>query len=141
MDLQALADRTEIRELLVRYAYAFRTRQFDLLDDAFTDGATIDYTALGGSVAYWADTKAFVGGFIGSVHLFHLLIGDMTLSVAPDGATASAETTWHVAYQAKADSPVVQSYGIYRDRFARVDGEWRFAARVDLPSVTFTNPL
>ena len=42
--LQDLSDRQEIQELLAAYSYAIDFRDWDALDDVFTEDATIDYT-------------------------------------------------------------------------------------------------
>ena len=49
------ADRAAIREVLAWYMRAMRVRDVDLMDAGFTADATIDYTAIGGSVASWPE--------------------------------------------------------------------------------------
>ena len=64
MDLQTLADRIEINDLLTRYAHAVDTKDWALYRTVFTADAHIDYESAGGikgdleTVADWleADT-------------------------------------------------------------------------------------
>ena len=45
LDAQEVADRVEINGLLTRYCTAIDSKQFDLLDDVFTEDALIDYSS------------------------------------------------------------------------------------------------
>jgi 3-phenylpropionate/cinnamic acid dioxygenase small subunit len=61
MDLQTLADRLEINDLLTRYAHAVDSKDWTLYRSVFTDGAFIDYESAGGikgnreTVAKWLE--------------------------------------------------------------------------------------
>lgn len=48
MDLQTLADRISITDLLTRYAHAVDTKDWELYRTVFTPTAHIDYTSAGG---------------------------------------------------------------------------------------------
>ena len=48
MTVGELSDRIEIQDLLVRYARAIDTKDWDLLDTCFTPDAHVDYTSSGG---------------------------------------------------------------------------------------------
>ena len=74
-----------IREVLAWYMRAMRLRDVDLMDDVFTADAIIDYTAIGGSVASWPDTKPWLRGMI-DVELFMLFVGDVYPVFAADRA-------------------------------------------------------
>ena len=54
------SDVVEIREVLA----AMRLGDVDLMDDVFLPDAIIDYTAIGGSVASWTETKPWLRGMI-----------------------------------------------------------------------------
>ena len=47
-ELEALADRLAIEDLLTRYAHAVDRHDWDLYRSVFTDDAHIDYTSAGG---------------------------------------------------------------------------------------------
>ena len=50
MDLQALHDKIEIRELLARYARGVDTKDWELWKSVFTPDATLDYSSAGAPV-------------------------------------------------------------------------------------------
>jgi hypothetical protein len=60
MSLQEISDRLEIQELLVDYTQAIDRRNWDALDDVFTDDAFIDYAETGGSAGDLPSTKEFL---------------------------------------------------------------------------------
>jgi hypothetical protein len=128
------ADRAAIRDVLACYMRAMRLGDVDLMDAVFTADATIDYTAIGGSVASWPDTKPWLRGMI-DVELFMLFVGDVYPVFAADGQTAEVESTWHGVFVAAAGAPPLIIFGTYADRFVRTADGWRIAERVDHPAV------
>lgn len=125
-------DHFEIREVLVRYMLAMRTRDVDLMDDVFTPDATIDYTAIGGSRAPWSETKAWLRGMI-DVELFMLYVGDIYPTFERDDA-ADVESTWHGVFVAAAGVTPLTIFGTYTDRFVRTAAGWRISERTDHPA-------
>jgi hypothetical protein len=123
-----------IHEVLACYMRAMRRRDVDLMDDVFTADATIDYTAIGGSVASWPDTKPWLQGMI-DVELFMLFVGDVYPVFATDRQTAEVESTWHGVFVASADTPPLIVFGTYTDRFVRTPDGWRISERTDHPAV------
>src|SRR5690606_3023006 len=71
LSLQEISDRLEIEDLMVRYSHAIDTRQWDLLDELFTDDAHIDYTAMGGPAGDLAATKQILSTTLPLVPAFH----------------------------------------------------------------------
>jgi SnoaL-like domain len=128
------ADRAAIREVLAWYMRAMRLRDVDLMDAVFTADATIDYTAIGGSVASWPDTKPWLRGMI-DVELFMLFVGDVYPVFGADQQTAAVESTWHGVFVASADAPPLIVFGTYDDRFVRTPDGWRISERIDHPAV------
>ncbi len=59
-DVRRLLDRAEIADLLTRYTRAIDTGQVDVLDEVFTEDATIDYTASGGVSGPIAEVRAWL---------------------------------------------------------------------------------
>ena len=126
------ADLAEIRDVLARYMRAMRLGDVDLMDDVFTPDAIIDYTAIGGSVAPWIETKPWLRGMI-DVELFMLFVGDVHATFDPDGIGADVETSWHGVFVAAPDAPPLSIFGTYTDRFVRTPDGWRIEARTDNP--------
>lgn len=130
----AADDHAEIREVLARYMRAMRLHDVDLMDDVFTAEAVIDYTAIGGSKASWAETKGWLRGMIAVEH-FILFVGDVYPTFSDDGARATVESTWHGVFVATPDAPPLVIFGTYDDELVRTAAGWRISARTDHPAV------
>jgi 3-phenylpropionate/cinnamic acid dioxygenase small subunit len=93
MDLQTLADRLEINDLLTRYAHSVDSKNWALYRSVFTDDAFIDYESAGGikgdreAVANWLETT--MAGFPMTQHLIS------NIDVKIDGDTASVRAMFY----------------------------------------------
>ncbi|WP_069162753.1 nuclear transport factor 2 family protein [Nocardia altamirensis] len=138
LSLQEISDRLEIQDLMVRYSHAVDTRQWDLLDDIFTEDAHIDYTAMGGAEGDVAATKQFLAAMLPHFPAFQHLISNSSIVV--DGDTATARTMCHnPMLLSGGDGPrSLMLCGLwYHDTFARIDGQWRIAQRIEEKSYMF----
>jgi hypothetical protein len=135
----ASTDIVEIREVLARYMRAMRLGDVDLMDDVFLPDSVIDYTAIGGSVSAWTETKPWLQGMI-AVELFMLFVGDVYVTFDADGIGADVESSWHGAFVATADTPPLTIFGTYDDRFVRTPDGWRIEARKDNPMLQIPGP-
>lgn len=140
LSLQQISDRLEIGELIVDYAMAIDSQDFDALDELFTPDAWIDYTATGGIAGGLAEIKVFLpeglGHFISTQHL----TGPTKLVF--DGDTATGRTICHNPMTLPGPDGAAQTMTIglwYVDRFVRTGLGWRFAERVEELSY-FANP-
>jgi hypothetical protein len=130
LSLQEMSDRFEIQDLLVRYSHAIDTRQWDLLDDVFTPDAVIDYTATGGPRGTLGETKEFLSTVLDRFPAYQHLLGNVALEF--DGDSATGRTMCHNPMLPPGEQSGVLYVGLwYVDRFARVDGAWRIAERVE----------
>jgi 3-phenylpropionate/cinnamic acid dioxygenase small subunit len=90
MDLQTLADRLEINDLLTNYATAVDTKDWTLYRSVFTADAFIDYESAGGvkgsldEVTAWMETT--MAGFPMTQHL----IANVAVQLDGDAATVRA---------------------------------------------------
>jgi ketosteroid isomerase-like protein len=128
-------DVDDIREQLARYMRAMRLKDLDLMGTVFTDDAVVDYTAIGGSRAGWAETRRFLEATLAGVEQFRLHVGDVYVTLDADGAAADVETTWHGVFVPGGDAPPLLVYGTYDDRFVRTAAGWRIAVRADHPAL------
>jgi hypothetical protein len=133
-DTGEAADRLAIREVLATYMRAMRTHDVDMMDGVFTPDAMIDYTAIGGSRASWAETKPWLHTMI-DVELFMLYVGDVYPNFDPSGDAADVESTWHGVFVAAAGATPLVIFGTYTDRFVRTPEGWRIAERTDHPAI------
>jgi 3-phenylpropionate/cinnamic acid dioxygenase small subunit len=90
MDLQTLADRLEINDLLTRYAHSVDSKDWALYRSVFTDDAFIDYESAGGikgdreEVANWLEKT--MAGFPMTQHL----ISNIDVKIEGDRASVRA---------------------------------------------------
>jgi hypothetical protein len=129
-----MSDLDAIREVLARYMRAMRLQDVDLMDDVFTPEAVIDYSAIGGTKASWAETKPWLRGMIAVEH-FILHVGDVYPTFSEDGQRASVESTWHGVFVAAPDATPLLIYGTYDDELVRTPDGWRIHARTDHPAL------
>jgi len=90
MDMQTLADRLEINDLLTRYAHSVDSKNWTLYRSVFTDDAFIDYESAGGikgtreEVADWLEKT--MAGFPMTQHL----ISNIDVTINGDAASVRA---------------------------------------------------
>jgi uncharacterized protein (TIGR02246 family) len=125
-----VADRDEIEALIFEYARRIDDGDFDGVGELFAHGAvaTLDGTVLAeGAEAvaglYAATTRRYPEGTPRSHHV----TSNVVVRADGDDATAQSYFTVFQATEGVALQPIVT--GRYEDRFARVDGAWRFARR------------
>lgn len=93
MDLQTLADRIEINDLLTRYAHAVDSKDWALYRTVFTPDAHIDYESAGGvkgdieTVVSWLEQT--MAGFPMTQHLV------ANIDVKLDGDTATVRAMFY----------------------------------------------
>ncbi|MEU6658834.1 nuclear transport factor 2 family protein [Streptomyces sp. NPDC046821] len=143
LSLQEISDRLEIQDLMVRYSHAVDTRQWDLLDEVFAEGAVIDYTAMGGERGNLEQIKKFLASAMAGFPAFQHLISNTSLTF--DGDTATGRTMCHnpmvMPGEHGGDNGGVLYCGLwYVDTFVRVDGDWRIKERVEEKSYMYAAP-
>jgi hypothetical protein len=129
--LGRLLDRVEIDGLLAAYADAVTRRAFDELDDLFVPDCPIEIDThraeplrLTGAAAL----GAFVGAAIERFDFFELTI--LNAHIVVDGRDDATGRMYLCELRHDRDARRrSEAYGLYRDRYRRVDGRWRFAER------------
>lgn len=133
MTLQEISDRLEIQDLIARYSYALDSRDFDALDELFTEDAVLDYTATGAVRGTLAEMKTFVANaftmFAGTQHL----TTQTMIRFDDDGTTAHAKSACHNPMVFDGDlKPKMMIVGLwYVDTLVRTPQGWRFHERVE----------
>lgn len=128
-DLQAISDRLEIEELLVRYSRAIDHRDFETLETLFTDDAEFDAGSLGHPTGP-AAIRAMIEGTLTGLDATQHLVGKSLVEL--DGDRAEVHTyliSQHV--RESAPGPVKHYFlgGEYADRMVRTADGWRIAYR------------
>jgi 3-phenylpropionate/cinnamic acid dioxygenase small subunit len=137
MDLQTLADRLEINDLLTTYATSVDDKDWTAYRNVFTPDAFIDYESAGGVkgsvdevVAWMQETMA---GFPMTQHLV------ANVKVQLDGDTAKVRAMFYNPMQLPGMAEQSCCGGYYHHELVRTSDGWRSRSlRED--NVWFTNP-
>jgi len=128
-DPQTLADREEIRDVLVLYAKSLDQRDYAGLARVFTPDATGNYFA-GGTHVGLANISAFIERALSQCGVTQHLLGSIDVSVQGDAATANCYlAAIHVGKLPGYEGKVLTVWGTYRDRLIRTPGGWRISYR------------
>jgi hypothetical protein len=129
-DLQALADRFEIQDLISRYPVHVDNKALDELDQLFTPDARLDFTSFGGPAAGLTEVKDFLTGSLGMFASTQHMMG--LPMVVLSGDTATAKTSCHNPMVMEGPDGKRQAWLIglwYDDEFARTEDGWRITSR------------
>jgi 3-phenylpropionate/cinnamic acid dioxygenase small subunit len=121
------SDIDAIRDVLVRYATAIDTRDWQLFRTCFTDDAVTDY----GDIGRWSDIDG-ITGFMEAAHLGFRATNHMLSNFVIDleGDQARATTYFHAVLAFAGDSEDwIDSVGRYEDTLVRTPDGWRIAER------------
>ena len=128
MDLQTLADRAEITDLLTRYAHAVDRQDWDLFRTVFTPDARIDYTQVGGVAGDLDEVVGFLSQVIGMFEAIQHLISNIDIDIDGDHAKVSAMVYNPLKLP---DSPVWATGGWYHHELVRTPDGWRSRSLVE----------
>ena len=122
--VQELKDIDAIKRLKARYCHLVDSRSWDELATLWTDDATCDYGFFGKYSGPDEIVTRFFRELVSSTssfmaHMVHNPVIDVEGDSASGAWYLTAQTTIQPANQA------VWVMGIYRDRFRRVEGEWK----------------
>lgn len=133
------SDRQQIADLLTRYMMLIDAGDFAgigaLFRHAILRGPGNDQGTRGHEQVrqlYQSTTRLYPD--TGTPHTQHLL-SNVLIEVDPSGLSATAQSCFTV-FQALPDFPLQAIIaGRYRDRFEKVEGQWRFMERVMMPEL------
>ncbi|HWC33552.1 MAG TPA: nuclear transport factor 2 family protein [Mycobacteriales bacterium] len=129
-DIEALADRFAIQDLIAEYPVIVDSGKLDALDHLFTADAHLDFTGFGGPDGTLADVKEFLGKTLPMFAKTQHMMGLPLISL--NAHTATSRTSCHnPMLMAKPDGGH-QAWLIglwYDDEFVKTADGWRFAAR------------
>lgn len=133
LNLNAMADRMGIHDVLVRYCTAIDTLDYALLDSCFTADAHLDYSVMNGP----ADTYNVVRAWLeDSLHRLHAMQHSITNTVFDiDGDSAKTRTQFrnpNVMATADGQLNVFTVGGYYDDELIRTSDGWRIQQRVEV---------
>ncbi len=132
LTVQEISDRLEIQQLMVDYANAIDTRNFDALDRVFTADAYIDYRAMAGIDGRFPDVKAWLPQAMANFPHYQHLIGNMDIKVDGDAATSRTACFNPMVTALPGGGSQVMFLGLwYLDKFVRTPSGWRMCERVE----------
>lgn len=129
LTLQEMSDRFELQDLMVGYCYAVDDRDFDALDNIFTDDAVIDYSEMVGVKGSLSQIKEFLRASLAPVPMFQHAV--MTTQYKFDGDRAETRTVCHNPMVAPGDDgqPQALFFGLwYIHEFRRTPDGWRISS-------------
>lgn len=132
MDLQELADRAEIDDVLHRYTTAVDTFEWDRLDGVFTPDARIDYTETGGISGAYPEVKAWLAASLPAFtkRCMHSL-AQVVIGFANTGDEARVTAYFHNPMvipdgpEGAGGERLVEVGGIYHHTMVRTESGWR----------------
>lgn len=119
-------DKSDIAEVLVRYATGIDRRDWPLFRTVFTTDCVLDY----GDIGTWHGIDA-VTEFMDQAHAMagHTLHRLTNHTITVDGDTATARTYVDGLIMAADNTSGVNAIGLYDDELVRTPSGWRIARR------------
>lgn len=137
MDLQTLADRIEIRDVLTRYCHGIDRHDWEMYRSVFTDDAVIDYTSAGApKLSRDEMVEALRGAFDTMPFTQHHVTN---VEVHLDGDTATVLADFYNPMQMLGVDGRSTVGGYYHHEMVRTPDGWRSRHLVE-ETVYFVNP-
>ena len=135
MDLQTLADRLEVDDLLTRYTRAIDTGEWDRLDEVFTADAEIDYTSTGGIRGGYPEVKAWLAQNLPMFPRRQHVLGQREVLLDGDPAQTGRVTAYFlnpmVLPQRDGSELLWEFGGLYHHDLVRTGSGWRSRGLVE----------
>jgi 3-phenylpropionate/cinnamic acid dioxygenase small subunit len=128
-----LVDRLAIHDLVVRYAWAIDTKDWDALDTVFLPDAWLDYSSNpGGAVGHYPEIRAWLEKSLAPFPVTQHLVTNVDVTVDGDRAT-SRTMVYNPMGAATREGPLHFFFlgGRYDDELVRTPDGWRIAKRVE----------
>ena len=129
LSLQEISDRFEIQDLLVGYCYAVDDKDFDSLDQFFTEDAVIDYSEMVGVKGSLGEIKEFLRVSLEPIPMAQHAV--MTTQYKFDGDNCETRTVCHNPMVVPGDNGEPQTifFGLwYIHKFRRTETGWRISS-------------
>ncbi len=128
--VEELSDRMEINDLLIRYASAIDSRDWDQLDTCFTPDAEVDYASSGGIAGKYPEVRAWLEKSLAMFHVTVHYISNSTISLEGDRASGRTLVINPMAFpKDEGDLDILTVGAYYYDQLVRTDEGWRIASR------------
>jgi 3-phenylpropionate/cinnamic acid dioxygenase small subunit len=131
LTLQEMSDRLEIQDLLVDYAHAIDTKNWDALDDVFAADAFIDYSVMGGAKGSLAEIKRFLAGAMPMFPHTQHLVANMQIRVSGDHGTGRIMCHNPQVMEIQGKKRIFFLGLWYLDKYVRTPKGWRIQERIE----------
>lgn len=141
--VQYLLDRQAIVDQVNHYAHIVDRKEFDSLDQVFTEDAWVDYTASGGKAGNFAETKEFL---IQSMQMFSStqhLMSNIECEISEDGKSAKTVVMLFNPLTMPTPAGLYTFFcGVwYHDEWIKTDeGVWKMTKRIQENSYAYHRP-
>ncbi len=128
--LRQVLDRLEIQDLMHRYSHMVDQRQWELMDEVFAPGATIDYESTGGQRGDYRPTLEWLDRALEPWPLNLHFITNLVVQL--DGDRARSRCYFHAPMgrvEEDGSQLVITNAGWYDDELVRTEAGWRIAKR------------
>ena len=126
-----MSDRDEISDVLIRYATAIDTRDWDLFRRVFTADCALDYGAVGSWTGIEDVVTFMVEAHAGAGHTLHRVTN---VVAEVDGDSARTRAYVDALLMNLEGTGGVTAAGSYDDHLIRTDDGWRIRSRVFTPA-------
>lgn len=132
MTVEELLDRQEIDDLLVRYATAVDTKDWDLYETCFTPDAFIDYESAGGIKGKLPEVRAWLEKTLVMFPMTQHVVCNRVVEIDGDAGTARSVFYNPMGLpQEGARQILFFDGGYYNDKLVRTDQGWKISERIE----------
>jgi 3-phenylpropionate/cinnamic acid dioxygenase small subunit len=125
-----IRDRTEITQLLYRYARAIDDKDYETLNAVFTSDAAINYNVERGTELPFRELGKWLRQALRTFATTHHAITNPIIELDGDRAKSACHlTAAHVQVTLKGEKNYVVMHGHYSDELVRTPGGWRICRR------------
>jgi len=140
MSPEEMSDRLEIQDLFARYSFAIDDRDWDALDEVFTEDAVIDYTAAGGVRGTLPQIKVWLAQVMARFSAYQHMVATTHLRLAGDTATSRTILFNPMVVDHEGAKQVFFIGLWYRDQLVRTAQGWRIRERIEQFSYVHNAP-
>lgn len=130
--LEQLIDRQQIDDLLIRYATAVDTKDWELYETCFTEDAFIDYESAGGIKGKLPEIRAWLEKTMEMFPMTQHVVCNRVVEI--DGDTAKARSVFYnpmALPQEDSKQLLFFDGGYYNDRLVKTGDGWRIRERIE----------
>ena len=129
---QELLDRREIDDLLIRYATAVDTKDWDLWETCFTEDAFVDYESAGGIKGKRPEVRCWLEKTLVMFPMTQHVVSNRVVEIEGDNATARS-VFYNPMGLAQGESRQMLFFdgGYYNDKLFKTDAGWKIVERIE----------